>query len=469
MMQSKIQTSFLVNYGLMFIISVMIGLMGIATLSFASDVFAKNLVKNTITAQSLMQDDYDSIDAAPVLENGGGIQVVNSNYEIVYSQGINPFSASSLSAGEFTEFLTYSNAIGRQFNHDVAYNSQEQFWLVVTFPTSLRIDFAIAHNKDYVSVDTQGVVGLIVSVVLFFFLLLALCTVIYSKLTSLTVVKPLKKLCSSARRLKDGDYSSRVSLNLNNEFGELESIFNEMAAKIELEMALRKQAEERRKQLVLDISHDLKNPLASIMGYAELCASNPSLSETQREAYLKTIYTNSRRANSLITDLFELSKLDSPEYKLNKSKLDICEFVREEAAALIPSLDRAGFRYDFAIPQGEILVEADRVQLSRVLQNLAANTIQANSPGTVVTITLTEGETDVTICFGDDGIGIPGEMVPGIFDPFVRVDQSRNSSTGGTGLGLAIVERIVRAHGGTVSLDAHEGGGCTFTINLPKN
>ena len=95
---------------------------------------------------------------------------------------------------------------------------------------------AIAYNKDYKSVDKQGVVNVIIAVVLFYLFLLAISTVIYSKLTSFSIINPLRKLCISAGKLKEGDYSSRVNLNLRNEFGELENIFNEMATQIEKEM-----------------------------------------------------------------------------------------------------------------------------------------------------------------------------------------------------------------------------------------
>jgi len=100
-----------------------------------------------------------------------------------------------------------------------------------------------------------------------------------------------------------------------------------MAEKIEHEISLRKQSEENRKRLMLDISHDLKNPLASILGYAELCRSKPEMAKEDRDACLNIICTNSVRANDLITDLFELSKMESSEFILNKTKVDVCEYV----------------------------------------------------------------------------------------------------------------------------------------------
>ncbi|HBW34580.1 HAMP domain-containing sensor histidine kinase [Desulfosporosinus sp. BICA1-9] len=361
-MNRKIENRFLANYVVMFIISTMIGIFAFMLLGFANDLIAKTLVKNNYTAQNLMMDDYKSIDTTSVVDKGGGVQVINTNYEVLYSAGINTLLKDKLTTEEFTEFLVLSKSMGIPYSYSIEYNAKEQFWLVVTFPTSIRIDFAIVYNKEFASVDKQNVVGFLLAVILFYLLLLAISTVIYSKITSIGIVNPLRKLCNSARRLKDGDYTERVDLNLKNEFGELQDTFNAMAQQIEKEISLRKQSEENRKKLVLDISHDLKNPLASIMGYAELWGNKLDLSIEERDVYIKIIYDNSLRANNLITDLFELSKMESSEFKLCKTKVDVCEYVREEMGTAIPIFDKAGFTYDFDIPEEKIFVMLDIMQ-----------------------------------------------------------------------------------------------------------
>jgi signal transduction histidine kinase len=468
-MNRKIENGFLVNYVLMFIISSMIGLFTFMLLGFANDVISKTLVNNNYTAKSLMKDNYKAIDTKTVTDNGGGVQVINPNYEVAYSAGLNTLSKDRLTTAEFTDFLMMSKSKGMAYNYSIEYNSIERFWLVVTFPTSIRIDLAIVHNKDFASVDTQGVVGVIVAVILFYILLLALSTIIYSKLASISIVNPLRKLSNSARRLRDGDYSARVDLNLENEFGELQDTFNAMAQQIEQEISLRKQSEENRKRLVLDISHDLKNPLASILGYAELFNNKPDLSKEERSAYTKVIYDNSVRANNLITDLFEFSKMESSDYAINKTRVDICEYLREEIGTFIVTFEKAEFTYDFNVPENEIFLEIDRRQMDRVFQNLVANSVQYNSKGTIVSIILDEQDDEIVIIFKDNGIGIPTNIANDIFRPFVRADRARNSQTGGTGLGLAIVEKIIVAHGGKISLITDENCGCEFIINIPKN
>ena len=466
-MRRKLQNQFVVNYILMFIITTMIAAFAFLLLDFSSDIIAKTLVKNNYTADMLMEQDYRNIDTASVVENGGGVQVVDENMNKLVSAGIDTLPE-SLTIGGFTEFLTKTNGTGLPFSYSIAYNPQQQFWLIVTFPVSVRIDFAIAHNEEYMSVNRNAVNGIIVGIFLFYLMLLALSTIIYSKLTSIGVVSPLRALCASAKRICDGDYSARVDLNLRNEFGDLESIFNSMAEQIESEISLRKRSEDDRKRLILDVSHDLKNPLSSIMGYAELCHKNPGLSEDERKRYGEIIFENSRRANRLITDLFELSKVESPEYTLSLDKTDICEYLREQLGTFIAALEDESFDYQISIPEKEIPVAIDRQQLSRVLENLIANALQYNGPGTKIEIGLEEHTDVVEIRFRDDGIGMPKDLAGDVFQPFVRGDPSRNSANGGTGLGLAIAQRIVHAHGGTIQLKTEENQGTEFKITVPK-
>lgn len=467
-MKKRIQSRFIADYVLMFLISTIIGVFAVALLSFANDVISKNLVHHSHTADKIMTDDLALMEMGSVLDNGGGIQVVNKNYEVIFSQGINNLPE-LLNAETFTDFLAASQAKENPFSYSIAYNPRAEFWLVITFPTSIRIDFAIVHNSKFSSVDTRRVSGVIVAIILFYLILLAISTVIYSKLTSLTIINPLKKLCSSAGRLREGDYTSRVDLNLNNEFGELETIFNEMADEIETEIALRKQSEENRKKLILDISHDLKNPLASIMGYAELCLIKTQMTNEELRAYLTTIYNNSNRANRLMNDLFELSKMETSEYSLVKEKLDFTEYLREQMSQAVANLDSAGFSYTFDIPDQEIFVAIDRQQISRVFENLVDNAINHNQTGTQIDLVMIDHPEMIEVRFKDNGIGISAELSEQIFEPFVKGDPARTQENGGTGLGLAIVRKVMDAHGGSIKLTKDNTVGSEFVLLLPKS
>lgn len=467
-MKGRVSNQFLVNYLAAFLLSVLAAACAFLLLSFANDVISNTLMKNVYPAASIMRDDYGEIDAAPVVDNGGGVQVVNSRYEVVRTAGVDTLGATQLTAGGFTDFLMRTRSKGNPYHYDVAYNPRGGFWLIVTFPVSLRLDFSVVFNRETASRDMENVAGAFAAVLLFYLLLLAVFAVALSRLMSVRITGPLRKLCEGTERLRRGDYSARVDLRLKNEFAALQHTFNAMAERIERETALREQSEDERKKLILDISHDLKNPLASVAGYAELCLQREELTPEARRGYLEIIHNNSLRASRLLTELFELARLESPSFTLHAERTDVCEYLRRIIGELLPALEQAGFTYDFDIPDGAVHAMIDPEQMGRVFHNLADNAVRYNPAGTAVSVRLSAEPDRIVIVFGDDGVGIPAEVVRDIFKPFVRADDSRNSQTGGSGLGLSIAHKIVQAHGGALSLRADGERGSVFEIALPR-
>lgn len=466
-MKSKLANQFAVNYLIVFLLSLLAALCTLALMSFAGSVIEKNLTRNDFPASGLMRDDYEKIDAAPVVENGGGVHVINKDYTVVYSEGLDTIGKAQLTPQEFTEFLMQSRSLGLPYHYDILYNDSRAFWLVVVFPTSVRIDFGIASNGEYISKDMQNVAGVLVAIVIFYLLLLALFAFIFSRISSVRVTRPLRKLLEGTKRLREGDYAVRIDLKLKNEFHEIQSAFNDMAARIEHEIMLRKKSEDDRKRLVLDISHDLKNPLASIAGYAELLLKKRDMPPEERENCLRIIRDGSLRAGRLLGSLFELSRLDSPDFRLSLQKTDLCEFFRETCAGLLPMFEEAGFTAAFDIPDEPIYVMLDPAQLGRVFHNLADNAVRYNKAGTALSIRLAAENGRAAVVFKDNGAGIPEEKARDIFKPFVRADDARNSATGGSGLGLSIALKITEAHHGTLTLETAENRGCAFTVTLP--
>ena len=466
-MKNKISNQFFISYIIVFVMSIITAFLALQLMSFADSVISKTLVKNNYTADNIMRDDYTMIDSSKVVENSGGVQVVNQNLEVVYSDGLNILGNGKLTTEEFTDFLIYSNSVGVPYSVDIQYNDTENFWLIVSFPTSIRIDFSFVYNREIASKDMQGVIGVIVAVVLFYFIMLTICAALYSKFTAIRFTNPLKKLVEGTQGLRNGDYSTRVHLNLKNEFADLQDTFNTMAEQIDHEFTLRQQSEENRKRLILDISHDLKNPLAAISGYSELCLKKLPPSGEEIKNHLLIIHENSIRANKLLTSLFELSKLESAEFSLNSSREDVCEYVRETMSTYLSLLDGAGFTYSFDIPEQEIFAMIDREQMNRVFANLMDNALKYNSGGTEISVRVWQEDSHAVVIFADNGIGISADIAKEIFSPFIRADVSRNSQTGGTGLGLSIVRMIVQKHGGNISLKTDNNDGCVFEIRIP--
>ena len=461
----KTKNRILLNYVLMFLITTVVAICALIIFIIIFGSIENSFVENKFTAMSLMKDDYNDIEYEDVVSNNGGLQVIDATYRIIYSKGINNFPKSQLTASELTEFLTKSQSPMRNYSYSINYNENERFWLVVTFPTSIRIDLSITYNSFYTSTDKPSAVWVIILGIFIYASMLVISTLIYSRMTAQNFTRPLSMLQESASRLSKGDYTSRANLNLRNEFGDLERSFNYMAEKIEAEINLRNQSEDSRRQLTRDIAHDLKNPLAVVMGYAEYCLNNPSKIS---DKFLNLIYHNASRANTLIAGLFELSKLENSEFVLDRKKTDLTEYLRIKIADTISAIESSNMRCDYHLPDNEIFVNLDVKEMDRVLDNLMENAIRYNDKGTRITISLVEHENHCEIIVEDNGNGIAPELAETIFMPFVRADEARNSETGGSGLGLAIADKIVKMHNGNISLISGSGKGCRFIIKLPK-
>jgi signal transduction histidine kinase len=458
-MKRKISNQFFGQFWIIFLTTILATILAFVLISVAGGLIAGSLAKDRYPAESIIKENYQEIDASAIVANGGGVQIVAKDYHVVYSAGLDTINKDQLTVQEFTTFLTESKS--KPYHYDILYQPDGEFWLIVTFPTSIRLDFNLIYNREALPGDLKKAGGAFALVLLIYLLTIALFSFIYSRITALKITVPLKKLCAGTRLLREGDYSARVDLNLKNEFAELQDTFNDMANRIEHEIALRKQSEENRKRLILDISHDLKNPLQSIQGYAELLCQKADAPE------LKVIHQNSLRANLLLNELFELSKLDSPDFALKLNKTDLCETLRQIGAEIVPQLESAGFGYEFMIPEDGPDVMLDAPHFRRLIQNLVDNSLRYNPQGTIIKINLTMQDNLATLTFSDDGVGIPKHLAQDIFKPFVRNDDSRNSKTGGSGLGLAIAKKIAQAHGGDLILCEGDDKGSTFQITIP--
>lgn len=225
--------------------------------------------------------------------------------------------------------------------------------------------------------------------------------------------------------------------------------------------------EESKKQMLADISHDLKTPITTIQGYSKVLYEGLVKDEEQTKKYLRYIYEKSIRVTSLIDELFMFSKLDSPVVPIQKEKKDICEFYRGVIAEHYDIFEEKDMELDIEIPDEKIMYAFDQKLLNRALSNLLQNANKYNTEGTKVFLKLTKSEEKIVIEVGDDGIGIREDIARTLFDPFVRGDKSRMNDEG-SGLGLAITKKIIELHNGSILVDTKPKQGKTnFIIEFP--
>ncbi|MCR4617948.1 MAG: HAMP domain-containing histidine kinase [Lachnospiraceae bacterium] len=208
---------------------------------------------------------------------------------------------------------------------------------------------------------------------------------------------------------------------------------------------------ERKRNLMLsDIAHDLRTPITTIYGYSQAILDNKATPE-KTEEYLKLISMKSKKVDELINLLFDYVKMDSEGFTLHKEKCNLSELVRQAGALLYQDIYDAGMELDADIPEEEIVIDADKVQFSRVVVNLLSNAIKHNPPKTRVGLFLFGDARFPRIYVADNGPSISPEMAIEIFEPFTTGDESRKSS-GGSGLGLSIARKISALHGFELTL-----------------
>ncbi|GIK40565.1 MAG: two-component sensor histidine kinase [Chloroflexota bacterium] len=281
---------------------------------------------------------------------------------------------------------------------------------------------------------------------------------IVSFFVSRRVVTPIRQMMEASQRIAAGRYQERVEAVGTDELGQLAHSFNQMASTLE-------QTEAMRRDLIANVAHELRTPLASIKGYMEGMIDGvlPAEPDTYQQ-----IYQEADRLQRLVNDLQELSRVEAGAFKLECRPLAISDLIQRTAAHLRPQFEEKSVSLNLNLPANLPPVLADNDRISQVLLNLLGNALQYTPAGGTVTVSAAVQQTEMVIAISDSGIGIPAAHLPHLFNRFYRVDKSRSRAGGGSGIGLTIAKHLVEAHGGHIwAASAGEGQGSTFSFALP--
>lgn len=286
----------------------------------------------------------------------------------------------------------------------------------------------------------------------------------------------LHQLARSMDAFKRAGFSERASYiprrpdAEGDEIDRLGATYNEMAERIIHQLRELKSADAKRRDLIANISHDLRTPLASLRGYLDtLILKRDILTEDERRNYLETAARQSERLGKLVGDLFDLAKFDAHDVVLRSEPFSLAELAHDVAQGSDLAARENGVVLGVDALPGLAFVLGDIGLLERVMQNLIDNAIRHTPRGGSVNIRITENADVQRIEVHDTGRGIPPEALDRIFDRFYTLDKSRSASvgTGGTGLGLAIAKRIVELHGSSLSVESTVGVGTRFWFDIP--
>lgn len=283
-------------------------------------------------------------------------------------------------------------------------------------------------------------------------------------------VIPLNKLKEATQNIAAGNLDFVIETESRDEFGELCRDFEFMRQKLKETAEENIQADRESKELISNISHDLKTPITAIKGYVEGIRDGVAVTEEKRDKYLKTIYNKAIEMDRLIDELTLYSKIDTNKIPYSFNKLSVREFFEDCSDSLSVELESRGieFYYENMLEQDVDFI-ADTEKLSRVINNIISNSIKYHADRkTKISLRLKDEGDFIRVELGDNGKGISKADLPYIFDRMYRADASRNSATGGSGIGLAIVKKIVEDHGGRIWAESKEGEGTTMCFVLRK-
>ena len=269
------------------------------------------------------------------------------------------------------------------------------------------------------------------------------------------LARPLAEIGAAARRIADGDYAARVPREGPEDLSSLADSFNQMAASLERQEAMRR-------DFIANAAHELRTPLTNLQGYLEALRDGVIVADT---ATYESLWDEAERLVRLSHSLDALAEGDAATAQPPLQELDLAAAIRAALDLAKPTLERAGLRVSVDVPD-RLPARADPDHLAQVLANLLSNAARYTPAGGTVSVRAERKAADLLVSIANTGEGIPPEDLDRVFERFYRVEKSRDRARGGAGIGLAIVKQLVEAGGGRVGAESHDGQ-TRFWFSLP--
>lgn len=285
-----------------------------------------------------------------------------------------------------------------------------------------------------------------------------------------SIAAPLVKLRKATQNIKEGNLDFELEADGEDEFSELCRDFEEMRKRLKETAEEKVLLDKESKELISNISHDLKTPITAVKGYVEGIMDGVADTPEKMDRYVRTIYNKTMEMDHLINELTFYSKIDTNRIPYTFSKLNVESYFSDCAEEVGIELETRGIQFVFAnYVDKNVQIIADGEQIRRVINNLINNAIKyRDKEKTIIKITVKDVGDFIQVEVEDNGKGIAAKDLPCIFDRFYRTDVSRNSSKGGSGIGLSIVRKIMEDHGGKVWATSKEGIGTIVCFVLRK-
>lgn len=273
--------------------------------------------------------------------------------------------------------------------------------------------------------------------------------VLFGRGISRKIMKPVQKIQEGFNEVTAGSLDTTLDFETETEFGEMRDAFNFMVQKLKDSEEKRMAMENDRMQLFSHIAHDLKTPMTTISGYAGALANGMVEDPDKQREYHLAMKGKSAQMNQLIDQLLSYSKLGTPQYRMNFTKVDLVELLRISCAALFGEIESRQMKLELRLPNNPIFCIVDSLEANRAIGNLLTNAIRHNLEGSLLLVEIIEESGYIEMQIADNGAAIPEAIAKNLFEPFVSGSGARSTGSG-TGLGLAIVKKVMEQHSGEV-------------------
>lgn len=285
-----------------------------------------------------------------------------------------------------------------------------------------------------------------------------------------SIMNPINELKKAMGQIRDGNLDYMLSTTETGEIGEIYQCYEDMRLRLKESANAKIEEDQHDRELISNISHDLKTPITSIKGYVEGLLDGVANTPEKQEKYLRTIYNKVNDMVKLINELTLYSKIDNDKIPYNFRRINVSDYFADCVEEIGMDLESKGFELNYSnlLPR-ETEIIADTEQMKRVINNIISNSIKYNDKAHGrIDIRLLDEQDSIRIEIEDNGCGIAARDLPHIFDRFFRADASRNSATGGSGIGLSIVKKIVEDHGGYIWATSKEHVGTCMHMVFRK-
>lgn len=304
----------------------------------------------------------------------------------------------------------------------------------------------------------MSILNYVLMVILIFFIIIIISS-----------YKKLKYICSVIDEILSGNLNQRIRFQSQIEpLNKLSIKINNIIDKFQKANAENILNEETRKKMISNISHDLRTPLTSMLGYMELILENKELNEDKKKEYLDIIYNKGNSLYSLMEEFFQLSKLESNDIKLNLKEINISELIKQNIISFYSQIEKCNIEVCINIPDEDVYIISDEKCINRILNNLINNSLKHGVKVTKIGVDLSADDDNAFIDVYDNGIGIPKEELKFVFDRLYTVEKSRSTNLKNSGLGLTIVKKLTEILDGDISVESVSFEKTVFTIRLPR-